>query len=201
MIADVDDLVSLMLSRARVVALITWNSRTARDRLVRSLRAALKRQDAELKLAEIRGGGLSTEQFHKKVVELLQASSTNRKCAAIYDIEDFAPAAAKILNGLREQLAHARATVIFIRSNRERDFVAAAPDLTAWIGLTRARAESLTPITARDVNAGLRRLEARYAMSTAEFAAQHNLTGDKAKDDTWLWDELISLRESLKKHQ
>lgn len=188
-----------LLSKRPSVALVTWASQIALDSFVARLGSSLRAERAGTILSKLSGADLDSVSFPQELLKCLGRGQAGKRCLLVYRIEPLAPAAARILNGLRERLASLQAVIVAIRENRKRDLVTECPDLMDWVGTSVVRAEDLgPPFTLRDVNAAIRRFEDRFGLPSKQFQAKWSQGRIDATDDHWMWNELLAIRAALK---
>jgi hypothetical protein len=188
-----------VLSRRPSVAVVTWATQPALDSFVARLGHALRKEREGTILSKLDAKDLDSASFQEQLLAALARRDGSNRCLLIYRIEPLAPAAGRILNGFRERQTSLRAVIVAVRENRKRDFITQCPDLVHWVGTRVVRAEDLAPpLTLRDVNAAIRRMEQQFATTSKDFQAKWYRGEVEATDDHWLWNELLAIRASFR---
>lgn len=199
MFLDIEQFCRTLVSNQPSVAMVTWASHVAMDSFVKRFGPTLRREQAGMVLSKLNGADLDSASFEERISTALGRRDVSTCALLVYGIEPLTTASAGILNGYREKLARFRATIVMIRENRRRDFVVACPDLMDWMGTLVARAEDLAPpLTLREVNAAVKRIERQFGMSTKEFLTKWHSGEVERNDDHWFWNELIAIRHEMK---
>ncbi len=199
MFLDIEQFCRTLVSNQPSVAMVTWASHVARDSFLKRLGPTLRREQPGTILSKLDGADLDSASFEERISIALGRRDASKCALLIHGIEPLTTASAEILNGYRERLASFRATIVMIRENRRRDFVVACPDLMDWIGTLVARAEDLAPpLTLREVNAAVKRIERQFGMSTKDFQTKWHGGEVERTEDHWFWNELIAIRDEMK---
>jgi len=197
-VLELNQFFSRLLTRRPAAALVTWESRAALESFTLRLPDAVASSSPGATVSEIAGAELDSATFAEVLAaELTEPNAANR-VLLIREIETLATKAGRILNGFRERLAFVRATVVVMREDRSRDFRSASPDWMDWVGTFVIRAEDVAPpLTLDDVDAAVGRLEVRHGMDSQTFICQWREGALQPTHDSWLWSELLAIRQSL----
>ena len=199
MFLDIEQFCRALVSNRPSVAMVTWASHVAMDSFVRRLGPVLRSEQPGTVFSKIDGAELDSGLFEEKMSAILNRRDADERALLIYRIEPLTSAAGRILNGYRERLAGLRTAIVLIRENRRRDFVVTCPDLMDWIGTLVARAEDLAPpLTLREVNAAVKRIERQFGLSTKDFQTKWRSGEVERNEDHWFWNELIAIRDEMK---
>ncbi len=199
MFLDIEQFCRALVSNRPSVALVSWTSQAAKGSFVKRLGPTLRRERAGTIVSKLDCVNFDSASFEERISRALARRDAAECALLIHGIEPLATASARILNGYRERLARLRTAIVVIRENRRRDFMVACPDLMDWIGTLVTRAEDLAPpLTLREVNASLKRIEQRLGMSSKDFQAKWRTGQCESGDDYWMWNELIAIRDGMR---
>ena len=192
-----DFIQSLVLVRP-AVGMVWWRKDADLVQTIAGLSEAVEEGAGDALLAAIHAEGHDGDWFRARLMERIQAADADHTWLFISKIEEVLGAAARVLNGAREQLGRLRGVVVFVRENRRGEFQKTCPDLMDWVGLRICLAHQLSPrLGLKDIAESLKRLETRYDLPSGSFAADPTIVRSKSPHDAWLWTELLTIQSEL----
>jgi hypothetical protein len=201
MFYDLDDYCRVLFSKTPAVGLVAWRNDAGIASFVARLGPALRKVVAKTTLARLDASALDGDGFTKRLHRCLSKAGGESRCLLVVGIEPLISAAGRALNGYREAMRSLRGLVIAVREDRQSDFLRSCPDLASWIGaIGMAKAEDLSPpLTLRDINTSLRKLERKFGMTTKAFLEKQAIGAIAPFEESWLWNELVSIRSGIRK--
>ena len=188
---------SLVLVRP-AVGMAVWRKDADLLQTIAGLSEAVKQAANGAQLAMVDAEGHDGDWFRTQLMERIQAADADRTWLFLSRIEEVLPAAARVLNGAREQLGRLAAVVVFVRENRRGEFQRSCPDLMDWVGLRICLAYQLSPrLGLKDIKESLGRLEAQYGLPSSSFMADPTVVLSRSPQDAWLWKELLTIQSEL----
>jgi hypothetical protein len=178
--------------------MICWRKDADLVQTIAGLSEAVKQAANDAQLAMVRAEGHDGDWVRTQLMERIQATDADRTWLFISKIEDVLGTAARVLNGVREQLGRLRGVVVFVRENRRGEFQQLCPDLMDWVGLRICLAHQLRPrLGLKDIAESLNRLEAQYDLPSSSFMADPTIVLSTSPHDAWLWNELLTIQSDL----
>jgi hypothetical protein len=188
---------SLVLVRP-AVGMVCWRKDADLAQTIAGLSEAVSEAAGDAQLLTVSAEGHDGDWFRTQFMERIQAADADRTWLFISRIEEVLPAAARVLNGTREQLGRLRGAVVFVRENRRGEFQQLCPDLMDWVGLRICLAYQLSPpLGLKDVKESLSRLEAQYELPSSSFIADPTIVLSRSPHDAWLWKQLLTIQSEL----
>jgi hypothetical protein len=188
---------SLVLVRP-AVGMVCWRKDADLVQTIAGLSEAVKQAANDAQLATVHAEGRDGDWVRTQLMERIQATDADRTWLFISRIEEVLPAAARVLNGVREQLGRLRGVVVFVREDRRGEFQQLCPDLMDWVGLRICLAHQLSPrLGLKDINESLNRLKAQYNLPSSSFLADPSIVISTSPHDAWLWNELLTVQSEL----
>jgi len=188
---------SLALLRP-AVGMVVWRKDDELARTIAAFSEIIAGLPGEPIVAHLRGEGHDSQWFREQLVGQLQAPDAGHTWLLIHKIEEVLTAAARLLNGSREQLGRFQAVLVFVRENRRGEFQESCPDLMDWIGLRMARVDEFASVRElEDIERSIARLESKHGMTTDSFSRSPSTVESVSASDAWLWRELLAIRSDL----
>lgn len=180
------------------VGLVIWSKDADLAQATAGFIAALEQTGGDALPVRLQAEGHDGDWFRERLVNEIHVADANRTWLFVSKIEEVLGAAARVLNGVREQLGRFRGVMLFVRENRRSEFQESCPDLMDWIGLRICVADRFAASSGLDhVTKSLRRLEAKYATESNAFLGNPSVVEIASAADAWLWRELLAIRSEL----